>query len=282
MNKTILIVEDDHELRNMMATYLSQNGFDIWKASNGLKALQILKIRTPDLLITDWDMPEMNGITLLQHIKEMPLQQQMPVIMLTGMMTESKSAIYALNLYALDFLRKPIEPSELAARVHAIFRIKEAETLLKEYYEKEKKWFQEQLDHKEKELEHLKNTLLSKNQILSRIKNDLEGLMYEPNLSPETIHQALEKQHDQTQEWRYFLFHLEKIHEGFWNKITAIVELSENEARICAYLRSGMNNREIALLHNVTIAAVQKSRYRIRKKLIIETEEDLLEFLKNL
>ncbi|TAD95582.1 MAG: response regulator [Bacteroidetes bacterium] len=282
MSKIILVVEDDNELRQMLAQELDQNGFEVWKASNGLKALQILKAKTPDLLITDWDMPEMNGIMLLQHIKKMPSTQQFPVIMMSGMMTESKSAIYALNMYALEFLRKPVEIAELLARIRAVFRIKEAENTLKEFYEKEKKWFEERLLQKEKELDHLKNMVLVRNQTIHQIKKDLDKLLVENNFEPQLLQEKLEKQQDQNQEWRYFLFHLEKIHPHFWNKITAISEISENEARICAYLRVGMNNREIALLHNVTISAIQKNRYRIRKKMNIESEEIFLEFLKNI
>ncbi len=281
-HKNILIVEDDHELRDMIARHLHTSGFEVWKASNGLRALQILKAKTPDLIITDWDMPEMDGITLLRHIKEMPADQQVPVIMLSGMMTEAKSAIYALNLYALDFLRKPIEISELNARISAILRIKEAENTLREFYEKEKNWLKERLEEKEKELAQLKNMLLYRNEVVNTIKKDLDNLLFSPQANLQNIQAALDKQQDPNKEWRFFLFHLEKIHEGFWNKISALPDLSENEARICAYLRAGMNNREIATLHNVTESAVQKSRYRIRKKLGIESEEFFLDYLKKL
>ena len=214
LGKNILIVEDDHELRDMMAQYLHTSGFEVWKASNGLRALQILKAKTPDLLITDWDMPEMDGIVLLRHIKEMPLEQQMPVIMLSGMMTEAKSAIYALNLYALDFLRKPIELSELNARINAVFRIKEAENALREFYEKEKNWLKERLEEKEKELMQLKNMLLYRNEVVNTIKKDLDNLLFSPNIKPNHIQEALDKQQDPNKEWRFFLFHLEKIHES--------------------------------------------------------------------
>lgn len=120
--KKILIIDDQPENLEAIADCFSEYKLDykVFKAPNGKIAYKLAVSRLPDLIITDWDMPEMNGIELIKELKSNVITRDIPVIMCTGVMTTSENLKTAIDAGAVDFIRKPIDKIELIARAHSM------------------------------------------------------------------------------------------------------------------------------------------------------------------
>jgi len=118
MAKTILIVEDDSNIRELLRLYLAQEGYTIETAQDGGEGLRAFKRIHPDLVLLDIMMPVMDGT---QVIKEIRAVSKTPVIMLTAK-AETFDKVTGLELGADDYVTKPFEMRELIARVHAVLR----------------------------------------------------------------------------------------------------------------------------------------------------------------
>ncbi len=116
---TVLIVDDDPKLLKMLERTLTYESLTVIKASNGLEALPLITQTPPDLIILDWMMPKMDGITFIQRIRD--LGNQTLVLMLTAR-DAIDNRVEGLRNGADDYLVKPFAPSELVARVHALLR----------------------------------------------------------------------------------------------------------------------------------------------------------------
>ncbi len=114
----ILLADDDHDLLALIAFTLTQSGFAVVKASDGITALQLFKNESPDLVVLDINMPGANGFAVCEKIRE---QSRVPVMMLT-VRGEEEDLVKALELGADDYLNKPFSPRTLIARVKALLR----------------------------------------------------------------------------------------------------------------------------------------------------------------
>ncbi|GJM42496.1 MAG: DNA-binding response regulator [Ardenticatenaceae bacterium] len=118
MSKTILVVDDEVRLVNLVKAYLEQGGFRVVTAKNGREALFIARQEKPDLILLDIMMPEMDGREFLRiHRQERPT----PIILLTARVEEDDKII-GLELGADDYITKPFSPRELVARIRAVLR----------------------------------------------------------------------------------------------------------------------------------------------------------------
>ncbi len=114
----ILVCDDDKEIVKAIEIYLSEEGYNVLKAENGKKALEILNNNLIHLAILDIMMPEMDGMEVLEKIRE---KNSIPVIMLSAK-SEDEDKIKGLNLGADDYITKPFNAAELIARVNANIR----------------------------------------------------------------------------------------------------------------------------------------------------------------
>lgn len=114
----ILIVDDEPQITRVLRTTLSTQGYDIRIASDGEMALEIVKDFTPDLVITDLAMPNMNGIELCRNLRRM---SAVPILVLS-VRGEERSKVEALDSGADDYITKPFGTGELLARIRAILR----------------------------------------------------------------------------------------------------------------------------------------------------------------
>jgi DNA-binding response OmpR family regulator len=118
MAKTILVVDDEKRLVSLVEAYLTQEGFRVVTAYNGREALFVARQESPDLVILDVMMPEMDGYEFMRlHRKE----NATPIILLTAKVEEDDKVI-GLELGADDYITKPFRPRELTARVRAVLR----------------------------------------------------------------------------------------------------------------------------------------------------------------
>jgi adenylate cyclase len=115
----ILLVDDSPSIRLMLEDQLTASGYGVYAAENGKRALELLCEVTPDLVITDVSMPEMDGFDLCRSLRESAQFRDVPIIILTAA-TEEKDACEGLGLGVADYIRKPFSARELILRVQNI------------------------------------------------------------------------------------------------------------------------------------------------------------------
>ena len=121
MNPTILVIEDERDILNLLSLYLGKEGYTVQSASDGLSGLQWARRHHPSLIILDLMLPEMDGLEVCKRLRSLPETTQVPIIMLTAK-TEESDKIVGLELGADDYVSKPFSPKELVARVKALLR----------------------------------------------------------------------------------------------------------------------------------------------------------------
>ncbi len=114
----ILVVDDEAQITRVLKTTLSSQGYGIRSASDGEEALQLMKDWTPDLVVTDLRMPNMDGLELCRRIRT---ESHIPIIVLS-VKGEEKIKVEALDAGADDYITKPFSINELLARVRAALR----------------------------------------------------------------------------------------------------------------------------------------------------------------
>lgn len=118
MNETILIVDDDVKLREVLREYLEEYGHAVMELPDGTEAADTVAAKRPDIVLLDVMMPKMDGFEVLREIRGV---SRVPVIMLTAK-GEDSDRIVGLELGADDYIPKPFNPRELLARIRAVLR----------------------------------------------------------------------------------------------------------------------------------------------------------------
>ena len=118
---TVLIADDDPDLRDILRSILEPSGFSVTEAENGQRALDAIRAAPPSLVILDYMMPELTGPQVCEQLRQDVVLRHLPIIMLTGK-SEVHDKVAGLNAGADDYLVKPFEPIELLARVQMILR----------------------------------------------------------------------------------------------------------------------------------------------------------------
>lgn len=270
----VLLVDDDVnnlELLNaIFETHCPQ--ITILQTNNPKSAIDIVVKIKPDLVITDWDMPQLNGLELIAELKKNKETRDIPVIMATGIHISSDDLQVALTGGAVDFIKKPFDAQELIARTNSALLIS--------------KYHKELLASKDAELTESSLYLVKNNLFNHEMVKLLNGCIEQVSASDTNtrimIREVINKLNQHTQEDSWFRFNLsfDRVHPEF-NKhlVEQFPELTPTELKLCAFIRLGMRNKEIASLLNQNPDSVKVSRSRLRKKLGIEQSQNLENFL---
>jgi DNA-binding response OmpR family regulator len=121
MAATVLVVEDERKLRDLVRSYLERAGFTVLSTESGAEALTMALTSTPDLVILDLGLPDVPGETVARELRAGPVTATTPILMLTARSAE-EDRIRGLELGADDYVTKPFSPRELVLRVQAILR----------------------------------------------------------------------------------------------------------------------------------------------------------------
>lgn len=272
-NFKILIVDDIIENIQTLTNYFEQlhPEYRLFQATRGQTAFEIAKTMKIDLIISDWDMPGMSGIELVKALKAEPKTAHIPVIIVTGVMISAFDLDNALSAGAYDYLRKPVDPVELAARTNSA--ICYVSLHLKE------------LAAKNLELTE-KTMLLSRNnqfniELAKKIKQ-LEALIDGNNGARTAITEILGdiEQKSRESNWVHFEVAFQNVHPEFSrNIINKYPFLTPGELRHCILIRLGLNNKDIASVLYQSADSIKVTRSRIRKKLQIENDRNFQSFL---
>jgi len=124
--KSVLMIEDEKDIVDLVEYHLKQSGFSVTSALDGSTGLERARKKKPDLIILDLMLPGMDGKDICRSLKSNPLTQSIPILMLTAKAEETDRLI-GFELGADDYVTKPFSPKELVLRVKAILRRKEAD-----------------------------------------------------------------------------------------------------------------------------------------------------------
>jgi PAS domain S-box-containing protein len=398
-NAKLLLVDDEPLNLKLYEKMLKDFGFQIFTAANGFECLEKVGERFPDLILLDWNMPVMDGIEALTKLKSSETTRDIPVLMITGVMTSAEDLSYAMSAGAIDFLKKPFDKLELSARVRNILLLSDSLKALKKqnsYLENQNifinsliesiphpvvycspdgillmcnKFFGELLGtaksdligksvyryfltdevgfHVQKDVDLIQNKeaiayekngfpgdrffIISKNVVLDSNDNPIGIITVFTDISAlkkanedivntkkiELISSTLKLMHlnemnssligdlvkvtpHATKEGQELIRQIGKkfkmnMNEQIWSDFEARFEsafdsfyrvllekfpnLTPNERKLCALLRSGLSSKDIAVLTFQNPQSVDVARYRLRKKLNLANEDNLIDFL---
>jgi DNA-binding response OmpR family regulator len=115
---SVMIIEDEEHIRNILEYNLKLDGFNVYLAENGRKGLELVRQKMPDLILLDWMMPEMDGLEVLAELKADNKTKRIPVYMLTAKAMMSDVGL-ALSKGADDYIAKPFDSTELGQLIRS-------------------------------------------------------------------------------------------------------------------------------------------------------------------
>jgi len=280
-----LLVDDEPIFIRTITDIIEQSELnaEILQAFSGEEALLIAKVESPDIILTDWDMPKMDGIELIKYLNKESQTCEIPVIMVTGSMTTAENLKLAMDSGAVDFIRKPLDKIEVIARINSML-------LLTQYYKDKiaaeqnvQKLLVENLERSKRQLVTSSMHLVNKNNLLINIKERLEKLNCNESHEREALNKYIEQSLNIDNDWEQFKQHFELVHQQFFQKLMDICpDLTPYEKKMCAYYRINLSTNEIACILNITAASAKKSRHRLRQKLNLTADQDILQFLESI
>lgn len=289
----ILIIEDEAGIREGVVEILSYEDYEVHEAENGKKGIEKAKSVNPDLILCDIMMPEMNGFEVLTELKLFEQFNQIPFIFLTALGDRANTR-EGMNLGADDYLTKPFTKDELL----------DAITSKLEKYGKIINSFSNKIEQIEgqlnQELENLKGEIKVKeeemmtealkvidtNNMLSTIKKEIDGHLTDTQLSHDERRHFSQLRNKIGQSSitsnNITLFQL-KFNQNYPNFISALTKehgkLSEYEILLASSISSGLNNHQVADLLCISPESARKSRYRLKKKLGLDKNQDLSTYI---
>jgi len=127
MAKSLLVVDDEKDIVDLMEYHLAKEGYRVLKAYDGEEALRVIRAEKPDLLLLDLMLPGIQGLELCRLLRKSPEHHHLPIIMVTAK-GEVIDKVVGLEMGADDYLPKPFSVRELVARVKALLRRQEFQT----------------------------------------------------------------------------------------------------------------------------------------------------------
>lgn len=279
-NIRILVIDDETSNIQFIINILqnSANNFIVLSSNSSVLGLEIAIETKPDIIITDWQMPELNGIELILKLKQHEVTKEIPVIMATGVNLSTADLKYALDSGAFDFIRKPIDAVVLLARLNSAIRMVDYYT---EKAKTEALLNKIQIDNLLNDIENKKKELLSKTIMLTKInqlcegfqsslmnvqcvhtKNDCNLYCHAQKLTSDIIKSGSKSI------WNELELNFEQTNETFYKNLSLqFPNLTANERKLCTYLRLNLSTKEISTITTQTIRSIEIARTRLREKL---------------
>jgi DNA-binding response OmpR family regulator/DNA-binding CsgD family transcriptional regulator len=275
-NKTILVADDDPGNRELVISTMQglAKGIKVLSAADGSKVMEIIDKRNVDAVLLDWEMPVLDGLETLKQIRLSEKGKFIPVIIYTGVMTSTGNLVKALEEGATDFIRKPTEPIELIARIQAALRLQSEFNsrlqLEQENASMKSQILQNEIENLRSELSGYLAQLARKNEVLAEVRDMV--LTGEKEVAGDHIDKIIEGE----AYWDEFFQRFNRFDKVFLDLLAQHPgDFSLSEQKFCLLLRLGMSSKDISSLLNITPAAIEKKRYRIRKKFELESTESL-------
>jgi len=272
-NYKILVVDDIIENLQIILRFLEKSHpeYRLYQATNGSSAVELSETTSFDLIISDWDMPEITGIDIIKALKSNVKTRHIPIIIVTGVMLTSEDLDTALAAGAYDYIRKPIDSVELSARVHSALMF--AECHLKE------------IEKKNIELAEKTLILIKNNEFNIEMASKLHKLLdvFDDNLEAKAlIHRIIEDidQKINQDSWQHFELAFQNVHTDFSkNLLNQFPHLTLAELKLCILIKLGLNIKDISSLLYQSPDSIKVARSRLRKKLSVDNDISVFNFL---
>jgi len=231
----------------------------------------------------------------------MRIQKRNQIILIVGLLIISFLILRVLHLKQLNLKRKnllleqvslmdklALEKMDSEKREKDLENLRLQEEMLanEEINRLKRLKYKEDLKHKERELAANALHIVSKNETLDSLKKSVEAVLAsdkdEVQRSLKRLIQEIDGNINLDQDWEMFKMHFEEVHQGFFKRLVErYCDLNTNDLRFSAYLRLNLDAKEIARILNISVNAIEKRRYRLRKKLGLDSSDNLFEFLSN-
>ncbi len=274
MKQNILIVDDNPHVVNDIINILYENNknYYFYPAKNGKIAYELAISKLPDLIITDWDMPIMNGLELLKKLKQNQTTIDIPVIMATAVMLTSQDLKDSLEAGAIDYIQKPVEVIELIARTQSVLKISAYNKQL--------------IENKNRELAENALLLIRNNKFNIAVTKQLQKLRNKITDEDEEIDEIFNQiiieidEKIKQDSWQRFELSFKSINADYKkNLLEKFPKLTTSELKLCIFLRIGMNSKDIAAVMYQSNGSIKVARSRLRKKLQLAHNQNLQLFL---
>jgi DNA-binding response OmpR family regulator len=272
-NYRILIVDDTIETIQTISCLLEESHpeYRLYQATCGFEALKLTESISFDLIISDWIMPEISGLDLVKILKSTIKTCHIPVIIATAVKLTSNDLETALSAGAYDYIRIPIDPVELTARVNSALALVSCH--LKEIEQKN-------LELVEKTLFLVKNNEF--NIDLQKKLNKLLDIFENNSEVNALIHNIINEIEIKIKRdsWERFKIAFNNVNTEFnKNLINQFPHLTPSEIKLCIFIKLGMNIKDTSSLLYLSPNSLKVARSRLRKKLQLNTETSLQNFL---
>lgn len=273
----ILVVDDEPPIIEYIKSTFEQfeQPYNMITAKNGEMALKTAKLELPDIILTDWDMPVVNGIDFIRNLKNDESTKNIPVFMVTGVMTSDKNMATAMEAGALDFIRKPIDKFELISRTRTMLKLS--------------------ISHKEivalknRELASLSMTVFKNNEfnhrLIERLKTIEAGLGSKNRKLSNELCQIRNEidEFNRSDLWQRYEDYFKNVQPDFHsNLLKKHPDLTPAEIRLCYFLRLNMTTKEIATVLSLANNSVKIARSRLKNKLRVDNIKNLTAYLLSL
>lgn len=306
----ILIIDDDQDIRELMAETLSREGYEVFTAENGRRGLEVVKYVKPDLVLCDIVMPDLDGYGVLAEVNRIYPAHKVPLVYITGL-TGKEEYRMAMEIGANDYLVKPFDSLELKKCIET--QLKKSRSLGTYIKLVRRRLLQSacrrirslkarvnnqtgKLDQIASENCRLGNELIKKdieltqegfrvidiNKIIENLKHEISTELKRPDINSRELHllkrllrrSGMHDHHNRT--WSVFQMHFDKSHPGFVNMVgSRFPGLTPLELSIICALAVNMETNQLADMLSVLPETVRKSKYRIKKKLGMPRTENL-------
>lgn len=312
----ILTVDDRRVDRILYMELLGYDRFEFSELDDGEKIIPFLSSNKVDLILLDWQMPIVGGLEALKLIKNHPDYQDMPVIIITGL-EEDRVLEQAFDYGGVDFLQKPVKGVELVARVDSALKLSRAQMSLQRQKDQleelneiitvQKQELQASLKIKaelaelkrlelERELDDKKRKLITMEVESSKVGKNVEGIVREivkninilKSENPDSavirnlrkLEKSLNEISHEEDNWGEFKKVFESTHPEFFSQLVKLnPKLTALDLKHCAYIKMNIDNFELANILGVEMKSIQMTRYRLKKKLKLDPDVSLREYV---
>lgn len=268
----ILVVDDNPHAVSLVSIVLSRKiECELSVAFDGSSAIKQAREIMPDLILMDWQMPGIDGIRAVEILKEDEATAQIPVIMITCY-SEKDYLEKAFQAGVVDFIRKPFDNIELLVRVKSVLAIRD-------YYNK-------MVEAQKRETVALSMQKVQSEEFRNKVVNDLKQLKSQcatdlSNVSVSIDRMIRDIQSEGTaSSWNQIEQRIKDTDQQFFRSIgEKHPNLTPAEMKLCLYLRMNLSTKEISGLTFQTYDSVRIARTRLRKKLNLSNDENLVGYI---
>jgi DNA-binding response OmpR family regulator len=268
----ILIVDDNPYSVSLVSVVLSKNlECDLSVAFDGPSAIKKARETIPDLILMDWQMPGIDGIRSIEILKEDPATAQIPVIMITCF-SEKSDLEKAFNTGVVDYIRKPFEAIELMARVRSVLQTND--------------YHRQMIEAQKRELAAISLRNIQNEEFRHKYISELKQLKALLGTDPSSVAVYVDRIINELNtdfsdsSWNQFENRIKESDQEFYRNLgLKHPNLTPAEIKLCSFLRLNLSTKEIAGMTFQTYDSVRIARTRLRKKINLSNDENLVGYL---